>query len=86
VFVLTPREEDILECVAIGQTNKEIAIRLSISEKTVKHYMTTIMHKLQVRNRVEAALKARQRQSNNETGRGTAARPQADMRRTEPIR
>jgi hypothetical protein len=48
--------------------------------------MTTIMHKLQVRNRVEAALKARQRQSNNETGRGTAARPQADMRRTEPIR
>jgi two-component system, NarL family, nitrate/nitrite response regulator NarL len=86
VFVLTPREEDILECVAIGQTNKEIAIRLNISEKTVKHYMTTIMHKLQVRNRVEAALKARQRQSNNETGRGTVARPQADGRRTEPIR
>jgi two-component system nitrate/nitrite response regulator NarL len=64
VFVLTPREEDILNCVAIGQTNKEIAIALNISEKTVKHYMTTIMHKLQVRNRVEAALKARQRQSN----------------------
>jgi two-component system nitrate/nitrite response regulator NarL len=63
VFVLTPREEDILDCVAIGQTNKEIAIALNISEKTVKHYMTTIMHKLQVRNRVEAALKARQRQS-----------------------
>jgi DNA-binding NarL/FixJ family response regulator len=64
VFVLTPREEDILECVSIGQTNKEIAISLNISEKTVKHYMTTIMHKLQVRNRVEAALKARQRQAN----------------------
>jgi two-component system, NarL family, nitrate/nitrite response regulator NarL len=64
MFVLTPREEDILECVSIGQTNKEIAIALSISEKTVKHYMTTIMHKLQVRNRVEAALKARQRQAN----------------------
>lgn len=63
-FVLTPREEDILNCVSIGQTNKEIAIALKISEKTVKHYMTTIMHKLQVRNRVEAALKARQRQSN----------------------
>jgi two-component system nitrate/nitrite response regulator NarL len=63
-FVLTPREEDILNCVAIGQTNKEIAIALNISEKTVKHYMTTIMHKLQVRNRVEAALKARQRQAN----------------------
>jgi two-component system nitrate/nitrite response regulator NarL len=61
VFVLTPREETILECVAVGRTNKEIAIELNISEKTVKHYMTTIMHKLQVRNRVEAALKARQR-------------------------
>jgi DNA-binding NarL/FixJ family response regulator len=64
VFVLTPREEDILDCVAIGQTNKEIAINLNISEKTVKHYMTTIMHKLQVRNRVEAALKAKQRKTN----------------------
>jgi two-component system, NarL family, nitrate/nitrite response regulator NarL len=64
VFVLTPREEDILDCVAIGQTNKEIAINLNISEKTVKHYMTTIMHKLQVRNRVEAALKAKQRKAN----------------------
>jgi two-component system nitrate/nitrite response regulator NarL len=63
-FVLTPREEDILECVSVGQTNKEIAIQLSISEKTVKHYMTTIMHKLQVRNRVEAALKAKQRKAN----------------------
>lgn len=63
VFVLTPREETILECVAVGRTNKEIAIELKISEKTVKHYMTTIMHKLQVRNRVEAALKARQRKA-----------------------
>lgn len=61
VFSLTPREEDILDCVAVGQTNKEIAIRLNIGEKTVKHYMTNIMHKLQVRNRVEAALKAKSR-------------------------
>lgn len=58
---LTPREENILDCVAIGQTNKEIANRLNIGEKTVKHYMTNIMHKLQVRNRVEAALKAKGR-------------------------
>jgi two-component system, NarL family, nitrate/nitrite response regulator NarL len=61
LFALTPREEDILDCVSIGQTNKEIAIRLKIGEKTVKHYMTNIMHKLQVRNRVEAALKAKHR-------------------------
>jgi DNA-binding NarL/FixJ family response regulator len=63
MFTLTPREEDILDCVAIGQTNKEIAIKLNISEKTVKHYMTTIMHKLCVRNRVEAAVKARLRKA-----------------------
>jgi len=63
MFTLTPREEDILDCVAVGQTNKEIAIKLNISEKTVKHYMTTIMHKLHVRNRVEAAVKARLRKA-----------------------
>jgi DNA-binding NarL/FixJ family response regulator len=41
-------------------TNKEIARALNISEKTVKHYMTVIMDKLNARNRVEAALSARQ--------------------------
>jgi len=54
---LTGREEQILDQVANGSTNKEIANRLKISEKTVKHYMTNIMEKLHVRNRVEAALK-----------------------------
>lgn len=53
---LTKREEDILDHVARGMTNKEIAKTLSISEKTVKHYMTNIMQKLHVRNRVEAVL------------------------------
>ncbi|HLB27566.1 MAG TPA: LuxR C-terminal-related transcriptional regulator, partial [Dehalococcoidia bacterium] len=48
----------ILQLVAEGMTNKEIARRLSLSEKTVKHYMTNILQKLQVRNRVEAALLA----------------------------
>lgn len=56
VSTLTRREEQILEQVADGLTNKEIARDLEISEKTVKHYMTNIMQKLQVRNRVEAAL------------------------------
>lgn len=56
---LTVREEEILDEVAQGLTNKEIANRLGISEKTVKHYMTNIMEKLQVRNRVEAALRNR---------------------------
>lgn len=60
---LTPREDEILALVAEGRTNKEIARTLGISEKTVKHYMTNIMEKLQVRNRVEAALSMRSRAS-----------------------
>lgn len=57
--VLIPREAEILRLLATGLSNKEIAIELDLQEKTVKHYMTNILQKLQVRNRVEAALKAR---------------------------
>ncbi len=53
---LTKREEDILRGVAKGLSNKEVGESLSLQEKTVKHYMTLIMEKLHVRNRVEAAL------------------------------
>jgi two-component system, NarL family, nitrate/nitrite response regulator NarL len=53
---LTEREGQILAQVARGLTNKEIARALSLSEKTVKHHMTNVMQKLQVRNRVEAAM------------------------------
>jgi two-component system nitrate/nitrite response regulator NarL len=55
---LTERERGILEKVAAGLSNKEIASQLFLSEKTVKHYMTNILQKLHVRNRVEAALVA----------------------------
>lgn len=55
---LTERERDILENLAQGLSNKEIGAKLFLSEKTVKHYMTNILQKLQVRNRVEAALLA----------------------------
>lgn len=55
---LTPRERQILEGVAAGRSNKEIARDLDLTEKTVKHYMTNVLQKLQVRNRVEAALLA----------------------------
>jgi DNA-binding NarL/FixJ family response regulator len=53
---LTAREAQILAQVARGLTNKEIARALSLSEKTVKHHMTNVMQKLQVRNRVEASM------------------------------
>jgi two-component system, NarL family, nitrate/nitrite response regulator NarL len=55
---LTEREHQILEGVAAGLSNKEIGQQLYLSEKTVKHYMTNILQKLHVRNRVEAALLA----------------------------
>ncbi len=55
---LSAREQEILASIAEGHTNKEIASSLHLSEKTVKHYVTNILTKLQVRNRVEAALKA----------------------------
>jgi DNA-binding NarL/FixJ family response regulator len=55
---LTGREREILESLAGGLSNKEIGEKLFLSEKTVKHYMTNILQKLQVRNRVEAALLA----------------------------
>ncbi len=55
---LTERERQILEKVAAGLSNKEIAQQLFLSEKTIKHYMTNILQKLHVRNRVEAALLA----------------------------
>jgi DNA-binding NarL/FixJ family response regulator len=57
---LTDREREVLELVAEGHSNKEVARHLYLSEKTIKHHMTNILSKLQVRNRVEAALIAHQ--------------------------
>lgn len=59
---LTPRERQILECVASGMSNKEVGRTLELTEKTVKHYMSNILQKLQVKNRVEAALLAQKHQ------------------------
>jgi two-component system, NarL family, nitrate/nitrite response regulator NarL len=56
---LTRREREILELVAVGQSNKEVGRNLHLTEKTIKYNMTNILQKLQVRNRVEAALIAR---------------------------
>jgi DNA-binding NarL/FixJ family response regulator len=53
---LTAREREVLEGVAAGRSNQEIAHDLGLAEKTIKHYMTNILGKLQVRSRVEAAL------------------------------
>jgi two-component system nitrate/nitrite response regulator NarL len=58
---LTAREEQILESISRGLSNKEIGSEYDIAEKTVKHYVTNVLQKLQVRNRVEAALLAQKR-------------------------
>ena len=53
---LSEREHQILEQVARGLSNREVGLALGLSDKTIKHYMTNILEKLHVRNRVEAAL------------------------------
>jgi len=55
---LTEREREVLEGIARGEMNKEIAARLHLAERTVKYYVTNVLIKLHVRNRVEAALLA----------------------------
>jgi DNA-binding NarL/FixJ family response regulator len=55
---LTAREREILSLIGTGLTNRAIGLQLSLSEKTIKHYVTNILQKLQVRSRVEAALYA----------------------------
>lgn len=60
---LTPREEQVLSEVAHGRSNKDIARRLTISEKTVKQHITSMLQKLKVRNRVEAAMLGRKSQA-----------------------
>ncbi len=62
---LSIREEQILKLLMCGNTNKEIAHRLTLSEKTVKHYMTALMQKMNARNRTEVVLAAQANLANN---------------------
>jgi DNA-binding NarL/FixJ family response regulator len=55
---LSPREREVLELVAAGLSNAEVGARLGLAEKTIKHYMTNVLGKLQVGSRVEAAVLA----------------------------
>ena len=55
---LTPREHDILERLAAGESNKVIARHLGISDGTVKLHVKAVLRKLGVHSRVEAAIKA----------------------------
>ena len=59
---LTGREQEVLNLVASGLSNKRVARQLDLHEKTVKHHMTRILSKLKVSNRTEAALALRDAQ------------------------
>lgn len=52
---LSPRELEVLGCVAQGMTNPEIAVQLNVSENTVRFHLKNIFEKLAVTNRTEAA-------------------------------
>jgi DNA-binding NarL/FixJ family response regulator len=57
-YSVTPREHDVLTLVAEGLTNKEIGVRLTISEDTVKKHVQNIIWKLRAADRTQAAIMA----------------------------
>ena len=56
--LLTPRERDVVRLVAEGMRNQEIALKLSLSEHTVRNYLLRIFDKLGISSRVELVLYA----------------------------
>jgi len=62
---LSPQERRILDLIAEGRTNRQIAEAMFLAEHTVKNYMTNLLRKLQVSNRTEAAIYATKIRSGN---------------------
>jgi DNA-binding NarL/FixJ family response regulator len=56
---LTEREREVLQLIALGHTNEAIASQLSLTLKTIRNYVSNIYTKLQVADRTQAALRAR---------------------------
>ena len=61
--ILTPREKEVLELIAEGRNNQEISEALTISVKTVKTHVSSILSKLNLSDRTQAAVYAHRRQS-----------------------
>jgi DNA-binding NarL/FixJ family response regulator len=58
---LTPREGEVLTCITRGQSNRDIAQQLHIAEKTVRIHVSSVLEKMGVRDRTQAAIYAIQR-------------------------
>jgi DNA-binding NarL/FixJ family response regulator len=58
---LTPREHEVLTCITRGQSNRDIAHLLHIAEKTVRIHVSSVLDKMGVRDRTQAAIYAIQR-------------------------
>src|SRR5690606_12663012 len=58
---LTNREKEVLELVADGNNTKEIADKLSIKTGTVRNYISVILEKLEVKNRIEAITRSKEK-------------------------
>jgi len=61
VVELTPREHEVLTCITRGQSNRDIAEQLGIAEKTVRLHVSSVLDKMGVRDRTQAAIYAIQR-------------------------
>ena len=59
---LTPQERRILDLIAEGRTNRQIATEMILAEKTVKNYITGLLAKLKMTSRTEAAVYAARRE------------------------
>jgi len=60
IEALTPREKEVLMCLSNGESNREIAQQLFLSEGTVKNHVTNILSRLELRDRTQAALQSAQ--------------------------
>jgi DNA-binding NarL/FixJ family response regulator len=56
VMQLPPREQDVLQLIGKGWTNREIAVHLNLAEGTVKTYVTHLLNRLTLRNRSQLAI------------------------------
>jgi two-component system response regulator DevR len=65
---LTEQEKRVLELIGCGLTNRDIAGRMHLAEKTVKNYVSSVLAKLELRSRTQAAIFATRRSFHDTTG------------------